>query len=376
MLQTPVMLADPAAWIAQAPKGADRPVQFFSAAALDARHRAFRAGFAGEVTYAVKANPSEAVLAQLCAGGMRAFDVASPDEIALVRRVCPTAVLHYHNPVRTLREIGQGIAAGVTSWSVDDAGELDKLLAGGLPEGSEVAVRLSLPVAGAAYAFGAKFGVGPAEAVALLRQVVGAGMRASMTFHVGTQCSDPAAWTAYIAAVAQIAAEAGVVLHRLNVGGGFPSGRDGLPVDHAPIFRAIDAARGAFATPPALVCEPGRGLVGDAFAYGVQVKSCRAGQVYLTDGIYGGLVEAGQLGPGAFAVLTPTGRPRKGVMRPVVVYGPTCDSLDRLPGEVALPDTLAVGDWLLFAAMGAYVLGMSSRFNGYGDWDEVAVARL
>jgi len=398
MMQRPVMVADPAAWIAQddaqagaqddAQAGAqddgtghdepgpDGPVLFFFAAALEARHLAFRDGFPGDVTFAVKANPSEAVLAQLWAGGMRAFDVASPEEIALVRRVCPRAVLHYHNPVRSRAEIALARAAGVASWSVDEAGELVKLLECGLPAGSEVAVRLALPVAGAAYAFGAKFGAGPEAAVTLLRQVAEAGMRPSMTFHVGTQCTDPAAWGAYMAEAARCAQAAGVTLDRLNVGGGFPGGRDGGPVDHAPIFAAIRAGLAGFAQPPALVCEPGRGLVADAFAYGVQVKSRRAGRVYLTDGIYGGLVEAGQIGAGAFVVRGPDGQVRAGETAAFTVFGPTCDSLDRLPGEVALPVTLAEGDWLIFAAMGAYVQGMSSRFNGYGDWRQVAVAAL
>jgi ornithine decarboxylase len=42
---------------------------------------------------------------------------------------------------------------------------------------------------------------------------------------------------------------------------------------------------------------------------------------------------------------------------------------------VPLPEAQE-GDWLLFFAMGAYVTGVSTLFNGYGGWDTVAVSTL
>ena len=377
MLHVPVMVSDPISWLSTAQT--DLPVQFYAAAALDHRHQQFRAGFPGLVTFAVKANPSPVVLAQLVAGGMRAFDVASPEEIALARAVLPDAELHYHNPVRSEAEIACGLAAGVKSWSVDDLGELNKLIRAGVT--GEVAVRFALPVRGAAYDFGAKFGATPAEAVALLKAVVCAGFTPSLTFHVGTQCPTPAPWAAYLTHAAQIAQAADVRLHRLNVGGGFPSARNGIEPDYDSFFRVIRAALELFDTAPALVCEPGRGLVADAFAYAVQVKSIRAvsggaGRVYLNDGIYGGLSEFPSMGLPEFRVIGPQGQIKAGPMQTAIVYGPTCDSLDQLPGNIPLPMSLEPGDWLLFRAMGAYMFGVTTRFNGYGTWDSVAVSTL
>ena len=63
--------------------------------------RRFRAGFPGLVTYAVKANPARAVLENLVTAGVQAFDVASVPEMEAVRAVCPDAVLHDNNPVRS-----------------------------------------------------------------------------------------------------------------------------------------------------------------------------------------------------------------------------------------------------------------------------------
>lgn len=374
MLQTPVTAQAPAPYLSA--HGADQPVHFFAPAALESRLLAFLTGFPGLVTYAVKANPAEHVIAQLSAGGVAAFDVASPDEIALIRRLAPGAALHYNNPVRSHDEIRQGVAAGVVSWAVDDAGELQKLIAAGLPHTAEIAVRFRLPVKGAAYDFGAKFGADPDEAARLLARVAAAGFAAALTFHVGTQCTDPAAWDRYIRTAADIARAAGVTIGRLNVGGGFPAGRDGRRVDLSAFFVAIDRAADAFDRRPALICEPGRGLVADAFAYAVPVKSLRDGRVYLQDGIYGGLSEFVSMPVPAFRVLAADGTPRTGAPVTRAVFGPTCDSLDRLPQDLPLPADTQEGDFLLFASTGAYLTGVSTRFNGYGLWRTATVAGL
>ncbi|EYD71048.1 hypothetical protein [Limimaricola hongkongensis] len=376
MLQAPIDCAraeTPEDWLTR--HGGEAPVLLYCPAALMARHDRFRRGFPGAVTYAVKANPDPAVIAALVQGGMTAFDVASPAEMALVRAISAEAVLHYHNPVRSRGEIAAGIAAGVASWSVDDAGELDKLVACGVAPGTEIAVRLKLPVAGAAYDFGAKFGADPALAQQLLTRAAKAGFKVSMTFHVGTQCTDPGAWVAYMQACARVARAAGVRLARLNVGGGFPSGRDGGAPALEPIFAAIAAGRDAFDTPSELACEPGRALVADAMAYAVRVKARRGAALYLGDGIYGGLSECPSIGVPRVDLVADDRR-AAAAPRAFALWGPTCDSLDRLPGETALPGNVAEGDWLLFRSAGAYLVGVTTCFNGYGTYDRAEVERL
>ncbi|OWU83255.1 ornithine decarboxylase [Oceanicola sp. 22II-s10i] len=356
----------------------DHPAIYFCPDVLQATAARFRAGFPGLVTYAVKANDRPEVLANLVAAGLEAFDVASPAEMEAVRRAAPDAALHYNNPVRSRVEIETARRHGVVSWSVDDAGELEKIADAAL--GGEVAVRLKLPVKGAAYDFGSKFGVGPEEAAMLLRRVVELGLSPAITFHPGTQCADPAAWVSYIRASAQVARKAGVRLARLNVGGGFPAHRDGGAPDLEGIFAAIGAAvRDSFGMEaPALVCEPGRAMVAEAFTLAVRVKSLRAdGRVYLNDGIYGGLSELRDIGPtDRLRVIAPDGAARTGAAQTRVVFGPTCDSLDRLPGGLSLPSDTEEGDYLVFAGMGAYSLAIATHFNGYGLGEPVTVARL
>jgi ornithine decarboxylase len=355
----------------------DQPLLCFSPAMLQATYRRFRDGFPGLVTYAVKANDARMVIENLAAAGMTAFDVASPDEMRRVRDVLPGAVLHYNNPVRSRAEIAEAVAIGVASCSVDCESELAKLALGGLPRGTEVSARLRLPVKGGAYDFGAKFGADPAACAALLRAIVAAGYAPAITFHPGTQCADPEAWRAYIEAAAAVARDAGVTIGRLNVGGGFAARRVGADPDLEAAFATIaEATRLAFgARAPALVCEPGRAMVADCMTLATRVKAIRGdGSVFLNDGIYGGLAEMPVMGmTDRLSVLDPQGRPRGGPVRPRVVFGPTCDSLDRLPGEVALPADMAEGDYVLVHGMGAYSTATLTRFNGYGDLRVVTV---
>ncbi|MBK5927319.1 alanine racemase [Rhodobaculum claviforme] len=359
---------------------AEAPVLFFAPAALQGIARRFIAGFPGLVTYAVKANPDAEVIANLAAAGVRGFDVASPEEMALVRRLVPDAALHYNNPVRSRREIAQAVALDVVSYSVDSHSELAKLTEA-LPAGTEVTVRFKLPVSGAAYDFGAKFGAEPAAAAALLAEVAAHGLTPALTFHPGTQCTDPRAWAAYIHAAARIGRDAGVRVARLNVGGGFPSHRRAAEAPALDAIFATIAAETAAAfgdDAPALVCEPGRALVADAFTLATQVKAVRdGGAVFLNDGVYGALAEAPVMGlPDRIELRAPGGARRTGWPRPREVFGPTCDSIDRLPGHVPLPCDIAEGDHLLFHGMGAYSTVTNTRFNGFGGLLLVTVLEL
>ena len=368
---------DPAAYLAR--MRPDAPVLFLSPATLHATAQRFRAEFPGLVTYAVKANDRAEVLANLDTAGISTFDVASPAEMRAVRAINPAAVLHYNNPVRTPEEVAAGIAMGVASWSVDDESELDKLAE--VPRDAEIAVRFALPVRGAAYDFGEKFGAAPDRAAALLRRVADAGWRPALCFHPGTQCEDAGAWERYVAEAARIAEDAGVRIARLNVGGGFAAHRCGPAPDLETVFDRIGAAasRAFGAQAPELICEPGRAMVAEAFTLATRAKGMRGagGTLFLNDGIYGGLADLRDMGlPDRVQVLAPDGTPRTGPAQPRRVFGPTCDSLDRLPDGLALPADTEPGDYVLFAGMGAYSVAMSTAFNGYGLRDVVTVLRL
>ncbi|WP_435659822.1 type III PLP-dependent enzyme [Leisingera caerulea] len=377
MQQIPPLWLSPESHLARS--APDHPILYFSPRVLHEVARRFSQGFPGLVTYAVKANPHPAVLSNLVAAGITAFDVASPAEMEAVRAASPDAVMHYNNPMRSEAEIAAGIEHGVASWSVDELSELEKLDA--VPRSCEIAVRFALPVAGAAYDFGSKFGAAPEEAVELLKQVAAKGWKPALCFHPGTQCEDETAWVEYVHAAKRIVDAAGVRIARLNVGGGFAANRDGVAPDLEKVFAAIGtAADQAFGTDkPTLICEPGRAMVSESFTLAARIKGMRkdGAVVFLNDGIYGGLVDIRDMGlPGRVEVVASDGTHRSGIRKPRVVFGPTCDSLDRLPDGLPLPCDCASGDYVLFPGLGAYSSAMSTQFNGYGLSDVATVIEL
>ena len=96
--------------------------------------------------------------------------------------------------------------------------------------------------------------------------------------------------------------------------------------------------------------------------------------MFLNDGVYGALAELPLIGNvDRIEVYSPEGARRMGEVLPRIVFGPTCDSVDRLPGELPLPEDLREGDFIVFRAMGAYTTATNTRFNGFGQL-EIATA--
>ncbi len=377
MQNIPALWRDPETYLARV--APDHPVLFFAPSVLHATAQRFLEGFGGLVTYAVKANAHPAVLSNLVAAGVSGFDVASPAEMAAVRAASASAALHYNNPVRSAVEVAAGISHGVASWSVDCHSELDKLR--DVPKSCEIAVRFALPVAGAAYDFGSKFGATPDEAVDLLKRVSREGWVPTLSFHPGTQCEDAAAWVEYIHAARDLVERSGVAVARLNVGGGFAAHRTGAAPDLEAVFGAIETAvTAAFGQDaPQLICEPGRAMVSEAFTLSAGIKGMRpdGDTVFLNDGIYGGLVDIRDMGlPERVHVVADDGTWRMGEPKARIVFGPTCDSLDRLPDGLPLPNDSEIGDFVLFPGLGAYSLAMTTVFNGYGVSEVVTVLAL
>ncbi|MFA8384532.1 MAG: alanine racemase [Pelagibaca sp.] len=359
----------------------DAPLALLRPHALIRTAQVFQRGFPGTVSYAVKANPAPEILSALTQAGITTFDVASVAEMHAARQACPTARLHYHNPVRSLTEIAAAKALGIASWSVDRLSELDKL--GDLPPDTEIAVRLTLRRGGGAYDFGSKFGASPEDATALLKEVAARGLTPALTFHPGTQCTDASSWADYIAACATITRNADVRLAALNVGGGFPAVSGTQDDTLARIFTTIRSATAAQfqGDTPRLWCEPGRAMVADALWLLLRVKARSGDALYLNDGLYGALGEWRDMPvPAQHSVFDAAGQNRSGTAQPFTIFGPTCDSLDRVPGTWDLPADTGEQDHILLTGAGAYSLALVTGFNGYGtrhmidlsDWREEA----
>ncbi len=364
----------------------EAPVFCFSRSQLIDRSKEFLSGFPGTVTYAVKSNPSPEVLSTLADAGLAVWDVASVQEMALVRAVSPNARFNYHNPVKSRREIADAFTIhGCRRFAVDCKEELRKVAeATGAAAGIEISVRFVLPRerATSAHDFSTKFGAPEHICVALLREAAAMGFSPLLTFHPGSQSLDPQTYARHIEAAARIAGAAGIKLAKLNVGGGFPanyllSKAEPLSAFFTIIGGAVTAAFGA-GREPQLECEPGRGLVANCMSLLTRMKLvCSDGDdIFINDGVYGGLMEYMQvpnLKP-PYRVIR-AGKIVDGATKPWKVFGPTCDPLDVLPHRLDLPVTLLEDDYIEFGTLGAYGLATCTNFNGYGGHQVVAVER-
>jgi ornithine decarboxylase len=337
--------------------------------------RWFIENFPGDVAYAYKANSSVFLLGALYGAGVRHFDVASLPEIEDAATI-PGADLHFMHPVKSRNAIRRAFSEfGVRSFALDSEDELDKILeeTGGCRD-LTLWVRVAVAAKNSKIPLERKYGVAGARAARLLVKARQASRELGITFHVGSQTATPDAYVAALEDVGRLIARAGVVLDRLDVGGGFPSIYcDAAPAPLSAFVRAIvdGVERLPVGERCRLMCEPGRALVAEAESLIVRVDARRGDELYVNDGSYGTLFDAAHLG---------FNYPVRLVSRPVesgepvadfAFWGPTCDTIDHMAGPFRLPTSIGEGDYIEIGNTGAYGRALVSRFNGYGAFEEV-----
>jgi len=347
------------------------PVYLYCEAQLRERAGRFMRGFPGLVSYAVKANPESRVLRTLQQCGLKHFDVASLAEIRAVLTHAPAARLHYNNPVKAYEAIEESYRRyGLRSFALDEFSELEKIRRATRGDPDVLyTVRFKLPHDGAAYDFGSKFGATTEQATALLRAIGQTGARAALTFHPGSQCTDPSMYARYIEQAALIIRQVEVKPEFVNVGGGFPEHYldTGLPPLET-YFEVIGAAANRYlrgAVP--LMCEPGRGMVAGCVTLLtriIHVRDCGR-HLFLNDGVYGSMQEQSVIELRFPARAWRSGQPLHGPESNYQVFGPTCDPIDRMARPVILPRGLRAGDYVEFGLFGAYGSVTSTSFNGF-----------
>lgn len=335
---------------------------------ISARARRVLAAFPGDVLYAVKCNDAPEVLQALWAGGVREFDTASIGEVRAVRRLLPQARCHFMHPVKSVGAIAEAYHEhGVRRFVFDHPDELAKIVAAtGCPADLELFVRLAVPGEGALLALTGKFGVGVADAGALVRAARGYARLVGLTFHVGSQCVDPAAYGRAMALAAEVVRQVGPV-DDLDVGGGFPARYVGDEPEFEAFVAVIRADMDRHGLTCRLQCEPGRVLVADGASALARVELRRADSLYLNDGVYGNLAELKWIGPQFPMRLVRPGRNADSCRTGFDLFGPTCDSIDSMPGPHWLPSDTDEGDWVEVGMMGAYSNALKTGFNGFSS---------
>jgi ornithine decarboxylase len=348
----------------------EEPVHALRPHVIASKAKWFLQNFPGDVLFAVKTNPDPRVLKTMWDAGVRHFDVASQAEIELVAGVAPSAHMYYMHPVKSRESIERAyFDHGIRHFSLDSHEELQKIQeATGFADDLSLLVRLGIPNEKAAYSLSGKFGVPLEDAVSLMQATSKAAAKFGVCFHVGSQCMDPSAYATTIGYVRDLLTVCDVKLDMLDVGGGFPSAYPGMMPPKMVDYMA--AIREAIKTLPIgedchILCEPGRALVAEGGSLIVRVELRKGNALYINDGVYGSLFDAGspafvfpmkamRLG-GKFAENT----------NAFSFFGPTCDSCDAMAGPFVLPADIREGDYIEIGQMGAYGATMRTKFNGF-----------
>jgi ornithine decarboxylase len=346
-----------------------RPVYCIYPEAYRQAARRLVSTFPGRVLYAVKANSEPQVLRLLHEGGIRHFDCASLAEIEAVRANCPDSRCYFMVPVTIRGETGAAFhEQGVRHFMLDHESGLQRL-AGELPLSECVVfVRMAVSHESAMADLSSKFGAEPAQVPALMDAIAQAGAEPALAFNVGSLVTRTEAYAHALDTARQVLAQCSRAPRLLDIGGGFPHPYPDFEVPRLECY-VETVRRHAESLPLArhaeLMAEPGRALAAPGLSAVVEVLQRRDDRLYLNDGMYGIFWELRFKGHQRFAAQAwRGGRKLVGDTRPFWLFGPTCDSSDRLPAEVPLPVDIRQGDHLEFGRLGAYSLSGRTDFNG------------
>ena len=364
----------------------DEPVILNRPQAAARAARFFVERFPGKSLYAVKANPSPALLRVLWDSGVTHYDVASIAEVRMVRAVLPEAVLCFMHPVKTAGAIAEAYRVhGVRTFSLDCQDELDKIVAatadaeGNVAEDLALCVRLRVSSEYSELSLASKFGVDLADAAPLLQATRQVADSLGICFHVGSQAMTPFAYVQALERVRVAIVDAAVTIDIVDVGGGFPSiypGMEPPPLEDyfGAIHRAAESLPVSYSSE--LWCEPGRALCAEYNSIVVKVEKRRGDELFINDGAYGALFDAAHLDwrfPVKCLAEARTANDEDKSEGEFSFYGPTCDDGDYMKGPFVLPAEIAAGDYIEIGMLGAYGAAMKTAFNGF---DAVAVAEV
>ena len=330
----------------------------------------FKNKFIGKSLYAVKTNPDKIILKSIYINGIRSFDVASLNEVKLVCNLFSDVEIYFMHPIKSRCAIRESyFKYGVRNFSLDSYEELKKILEEtSFAKDLILHVRLAIPNNFAELPLSEKFGVNIQDAPDLIKKTSKHAKSVGVCFHVGSQSMHPDSYLIAIRTTADVIRQSGVTPKYFNVGGGFPSIYPGLiPPDLNNYFNCIEKEfrkiKGSDSM--ILLAEPGRALVAESMSLIVRVELRKGNKLYINDGTYGSLFDAGVPGFVFPTKLICNDKIYTTDLMPFSFYGPTCDSLDYMKGPFYLPNDIDEGDLIEIGQMGAYGRTMATNFNGF-----------
>ncbi|KAJ9460418.1 Ornithine decarboxylase [Diplonema papillatum] len=332
--------------------------------------------------YAYKCNGSPVLVETLRALGC-GFDCASSAEFQHVIKLgCnPEKDVLFANPCKQVAHIKSAHASGIKYVTFDNIHELPKIKKHW--PGAAVIMRIVTDDSKSICAFSSKFGAQLHIVPSLLDTCIELGMNLiGVSFHVGSGCGDVEAFVKAAEDAHRVfcmAAERGIHMNLLDIGGGFPGDKTTCPTFPDIAQRLAPVLDELFPADVQIIAEPGRyfacashTLATNIFAKReVQFKEddgevATEMQYYVNEGVYQSfnclffdhaLVDARPLfaNPADESAATE---------RCTTIFGPTCDGLDCIAKRISFPE-MKLGDWMVFHDFGAYTIAAASSFNGF-----------
>jgi diaminopimelate decarboxylase len=355
------------------------PLYVYSQRAMHDAVASYRRALAGRthlLCYAMKANPSLAVLQTFARSGC-GFDIVSAGELERVLAAGGEASRVVFSGVgKTRTEMRRALLAGVRCFNVESSGELDVLSQEAVAAGrtAKVSLRVNPDVDAGTHPYIStglkdnKFGIAHDQALASYRRAAALpGLQmVGIDCHIGSQITQVEpyldALDRLLDLVEAVEAE-GIPIHHVDVGGGLgiqyadeaPPQADQLVTQ---LLQRIDARGHGHRE---LLMEPGRSLVGNAGVLLTEVLYLKPGpskNFCIVDAAMNDLMRPAMYQ--AWMAIEPC-RLRDGGATAWDVVGPVCESGDWLGRGREL--VLQPGDMLAVLSAGAYAMSMASNYN-------------
>ena len=346
------------------------PVYCIRRDSINIASKFFQNKFPGKILYAVKTNPHPLVLKTIVESGISDFDIASIKEVEAIRSVSPDAKCSYMHTVKSKESINEAyFKYNIKTFSIDTKDELIKILnSTNQAKDLELFVRVAVSNEHAEIDLSKKFGAQTSEAIGLYRLTKQYAKKIGLSFHVGSQCMHPISYSKGINEIKYIIKKTKIVPDVINIGGGFPTiYPDLVPQSLDSYFEEIKNSLNKLKLEkkPEIICEPGRAIVAESGSTIVRVNLRKKQKLYINDGTYGTLFDAGVPNIVYPSRIITSGRIISKKLTSFDFYGPTCDSMDYMKGPFILPNNIKEGDFIELGQLGAYGLTFRTQFNGY-----------
>ena len=350
----------------------EKPVYCIRKHSVTKASKFFQKNFPGDVLYAVKTNPHPQIIKTLIESGIEQFDVASIEEIKQIREFTTTAKCSYMHTVKSPENIKEAyFKYGIKTFSLDTKEELIKIIKNtNNAKDLELFLRIAVSNEHAEIDLSKKFGAMITESLGLLRLIKQYSKKIGLSFHVGSQCMHPISYSKGIEEIGNIIKKTKIVPDYINVGGGFPTiYPDLIPQNLIEYFNVIKKSLKnlRFNKMPKIICEPGRALVAESGSTIVRVNLRKKQKLYINDGTYGTLFDAGTPNI-VFPAKMIKETSNKIISKKLTAFdffGPTCDSMDYMKGPFLIPNNIKENDYIELGQLGAYGLTFRTKFNGF-----------